>query len=58
MEQPSKQPFGDFPLLRASRTNMRNRFMNNQAVVSLGAAAYYILKQYVIHLWMEFGCRR
>jgi len=58
MEQHSKLPSGDFPYLRASRTNMRNRFMNNQAVVSLGAAAYYILKQYVIHLWMEFGCRR
>lgn len=58
MEQPSKQPFGDFLFLRASRTNMRNRFMNNQAVVSLGAAASYILKQYVIHLWMTFEYRR
>ena len=30
MEQSSKLPSGDFPFLRASGTNMRNRFMNTR----------------------------
>ncbi len=53
MEQPSKLPSGDFPFLRASRTNMRNRFMNKHLLQHLLEQMPTYFSKYVILLRMK-----